>query len=92
MNAAEFTLQLSERLKISKTKVGNLVDETVSLITEQLVESNVISVQNFGTFELKKREERVSVNPATGIRMLIPPKLVVGYKPSPSLKDKIKEN
>ena len=35
--------------------------------------------------------ERVITNPATGQRMLVPPKLVLGFKPISSLKDKIKK-
>ena len=40
--------------------------------------------------EVKKKNERVSVNPTTGIRMLVPPKLVLTYKPSSLLKEKLK--
>ena len=43
----------------------------------------------FGNFEVKKRLERVIVNPTTGQRMLVPPKLVVAFKPSQILKAKI---
>ena len=39
--------------------------------------------------EVKKREERISVHPATQVRTLIPPKLVVNFKQSNTLKDKI---
>ena len=44
----------------------------------------------FGTFEVKKKLERISINPATQQRMLIPPKLVLTYKPSVTLKEKFK--
>ena len=38
----------------------------------------------------KKKAERISVNPTTKQRMLVPPKLVLTYKPSTLLKDKFK--
>jgi DNA-binding protein HU-beta/integration host factor subunit alpha len=47
-------------------------------------------VPNFGTFEPKKKLERVIVNPASGQRMLVPPKLVLGFKPNQTWKDKLK--
>ena len=53
-------------------------------------EGNIISIQGFGTFEVKKKAERISVNPTTKQRMLVPPKLVLTYKPSTLLKDKFK--
>ena len=50
-----------------------------------------VQVASFGTFELKKRMERVVVNPSTKERMLVPPKLVLAFKPVKSLKDKFKK-
>jgi len=49
-----------------------------------------VLVPNFGTFEPKKKLERVIVNPASGQRMLVPPKLVLGFKPNQTWKDKLK--
>ena len=39
---------------------------------------------------MKKRMERIVVNPSTGMRMLVPPKLVLGFKPNASIKEKLK--
>ena len=49
-----------------------------------------VAIQGFGTFEVRKKLERISINPATQQRMLIPPKLVLTYKPSAILKEKFK--
>jgi DNA-binding protein HU-beta/integration host factor subunit alpha len=49
-----------------------------------------VLVPNFGVFETKKKMERVMVNPATGQRMLVPPKLVLSFKPNQTWKDKLK--
>ena len=49
-----------------------------------------VSLSGFGTFEVKKRMERVVVNPSTGLRMLVPPKLVLAFKPNASVKGKLK--
>lgn len=35
--------------------------------------------------------ERVIVNPVTKQRMLVPPKLVLGFRPSAGIKDKLKK-
>ena len=59
-------------------------------MTQELEEGNVIAVQGFGSFEVKKKAERISVNPASKQRMLVPPKLVLSYRPSNTLKDKFK--
>jgi DNA-binding protein HU-beta/integration host factor subunit alpha len=49
-----------------------------------------VLVPTFGTFEVKKKMERVMVNPSTGQRMLVPPKLVLNFKPNANWKEQIK--
>ena len=62
----------------------------LSAITQELQEGNMVTIQGFGAFEVKKKLERISINPTTHQRMLIPPKLVLTYKPSNALKEKFK--
>jgi nucleoid DNA-binding protein len=63
----------------------------VAVITAELLKNNPVSIVNFGTLEVKKRNERISVHPNTGKKLLVPPKLVVRYKVSASLNKKLKE-
>ena len=58
-------------------------------MTDELEDENVIAIQNIGSFEVRKKQERVVVNPATQQRMLVPPKLVINFKPSASFKEKM---
>lgn len=90
MNNKEFTSELSRRLGYTVKDTSELISSLLSDMTQQLEEGNVIAVQGFGTFEVKKKAERISVNPTTKQRMLVPPKLVLNYKPSTLLKDKFK--
>ena len=61
-------------------------------MTQELQDGNTIAIQGFGSFEVKKKLERVSVNPVTQQRLLIPPKLVLSFKPGIALKRQIQEN
>lgn len=90
MNNKEFTSELAERLGYTIKDTSELISSLMSDMTQELEEGNVVAVQGFGTFEVKKKAERISINPVTKQRMLIPPKLVVSYRPSNSLKDKFK--
>ena len=82
MNNKEFTSELSRRLGYTLKDTSELVASLLADMTRQGGE--------FGTFEVKKKAERISVNPTTKQRMLVPPKLVLTYKPSTLLKDKFK--
>lgn len=90
MNNKEFTSELSKRLGYTQKDTSELISSLLSCMTEQLEEGNVIAIQGFGTFEVKKKVERISVSPTTKQRMLVPPKLVLTYKPSILLKEKFK--
>ena len=90
MNNKEFIADLSSRTKRSSKDTASLVSATVSAIISELTEENAVVVPSFGTFEVKKKLERVLVNPTTKQRMLIPPKMTVNFKPNTSLKSKIK--
>ena len=67
------------------------VDTFVGVVTERLKENDQINLSGFGVFDVKMRRERISVNPKTGQRMLIPPKIVPSFRPSAKLKDKFKD-
>ena len=86
MNNKEFISELSRRFVYTNKDTTQLV----SIMTQQLQDGNTVAIQGFGTFEVRKKLERISINPATQQRMLIPPKLVLTYKPSAILKEKFK--
>lgn len=91
MNNKEFIQELSKRLSISTTEAQDNVQKLVKVMTNQLEGENAtVTIQNFGVFEVKKKLERVSVNPVTQQRMLIPPKLSLGFRPSPKMKELFK--
>ena len=90
MNNKEFPSELAERLGYTIKDTSELMNSLLSSMTQELEEGNVIAIQGFGSFEVKKKAERISINPASKQRMLVPPKLVLSYRPSNTLKDKFK--
>lgn len=90
MNNKEFVAELAERTGYSPRNTQKLVDNIINAMGDAFQEDNAVVVPGFGTFETKKKMERVIVNPSTGLRMLVPPKLVLGFKPNQMWKDKLK--
>ena len=90
MNNKEFINDLANRTKLGSREAASLVSATVSAIIGELMEENSIAIPGFGTLEVKKKLERVLVNPTTKQKMLIPPKMVVNFKPNTSLKSRVK--
>ena len=79
MNNKEFTSELSRRLGYNTKYTSELITSLLSDITQELQESNAIGIQGFGTFEVKKKAERIVINPVTKLRLLVPPKFLLNY-------------
>ncbi|MBQ8152656.1 MAG: HU family DNA-binding protein [Paludibacteraceae bacterium] len=90
MNNKEFISQLSARSGYDQKDTQKLVNNIITAMSDAFVTDNSVIVPNFGVFETKKKMERVIVNPSTGQRMLVPPKLVLNFKPNQTWKDKLK--
>ena len=91
MNNKEFVTLLAGRTGMKVSEAQKTIDAMVSLMGENFQEGNSVAMANFGTFEVKKKLERIMVNPTTGQRMLVPPKLALTFKPNPTWKDMIKK-
>jgi len=91
MNHAELIAVLAQRLQLPKAEVEEKLDETTAVITAELVKNNIVSIVNFGTLEVKERQERFSIQPNTGKKILVPPKLIVKYRTSITFSKKLKE-
>lgn len=90
MNNKEFINRLATDLNMAPAQVQHNVVQLLKSMATLLADENSLTVQNFGTFEVRKRLERIVINPATRQKMLVPPKMVLGFKPSATLKNKIK--
>ena len=90
MNNKDFINSLSQRVGHSIEDTQRMVDIVIEAMGDHFQEDDSVMVPNFGTFEVKKKMERIMVNPATGQRMLVPPKLVLNFKPNTAWKDRIK--
>lgn len=80
---------LSDQTGLEREDVQEMLNEFYTELSQRCTEMDTLVVPGFGQFEPKKRKERISVHPSTGRRLLVPPKLVVNFKPSSVLKGKV---
>ena len=90
MTNKEFIEELSCRVDKSGKETASLVASLTECMSQALQDDQTVSLQGFGAFEVKKKMERISVNPVTRQRFLVPPKLTLSFKPSVALKEKFK--
>ena len=91
MNNKEFISEMALRSGYTQADVQKLVNTLIEGMGNSFEAGENVSLSGFGTFEVKKRLERVITNPSTGQKMLIPPKLVLNFKPVSSAKERLKK-
>ena len=89
MNNKEYIAELAQQSGYTQTDTQKMVAAVIEQMGNSFEEGNSVLIPNFGTFEVKKRLERIIVNPGTQHRMLVPPKLVLNFRPKESVKDKL---
>ena len=90
MNNKDFILELAQRTGYSAEDTQTMVNKVVETMGDSFQNDDAVLIPTFGTFEVKKKLERVMINPSTGQRMLVPPKLVLTFKPNVNWKERIK--
>ena len=90
MTNKDFISELAEQTGYTPEETQKMVNTVVEAMGDHFQEDGAVLVPNFGTFEVKKKLERIMVNPSTGQRMLVPPKLVLYFKPNVNWKDRLK--
>ena len=72
---------------VTEAAVNEVLNTTVSVITETVAKGDKIQIAGLGTFEVAERAAREGRNPATGETMNIPAKKVPKFKAAKAFKD-----
>lgn len=82
---------LAARTGRSQEEVARLLAAFAGCLSETIKEGDSVAIPSVGLFEPKKKLERVALHPATGRKILVPPKLSIVFKPSALLKQKLRD-
>lgn len=91
MNNKEFIAALSRKTGATKENTQRMVNAVIAAMSDTFDNGENVMISNFGTFEPKKRMERIFINPTSGQRMLVPPKVVLNFKPAQQVKEDIRK-
>lgn len=88
MNSNEFVSLLSDRTGREEKETKRMISYVSDIITEGLQDGKTVTLRGLGVFEVRKKLEKIIVNPSTGKRTLFPPRLIIGFRSSFQLKGK----
>ena len=89
MNKAELISAAAEKAGISKKDTEAVVTAVLDTIAGALAEGEKVQLVGFGSFESKKRAERIGRNPKTKESIKIPASTVPIFKAGKALKDAV---
>ena len=74
---------------LSHTESKALVEQVIKEITDCLEQGETVKLTSFGSFVVRKKNQRLGRNPKTGKEVPIPPRRTMTFKPSPVLKQQV---
>jgi DNA-binding protein HU-beta len=87
MNKKDIVDAVAARTGFDRAEAERAVEAFMSTVISSLAEGRKITVQGFGSFSVRDREERIGRNPRTGQTMTIPAARVVRFVPGKSLRE-----
>lgn len=92
MDNKTFLEILSQRINAGREETSDMVSSLCQVLADTALAGDSITFPGFGSFEPKKRDERIAIHPSTGKKMLIPPKITLSFRPSTLLKQKVRNH
>ena len=91
MTKKEIVKKISEDIGMTQLKTKDIVQRTLDAIIATLVSEGRIELRNFGVFEVKRRAPRKARNPRTGVKVYVPSKNVVTFKPGKEMEELVRK-
>ena len=89
MNKSHLVAHVARELQTSKLQASRLVETVLEGVKKGLQTDGCVTITGFGTFEVKKRKERIGRNPHTGDPIVIRAGNRVGFRVGKALKESV---
>ena len=89
MTKTELISAVAEKTGFTKKNAESAVNEIIASITEALVKRDKVSLEGFGTFEVRDRKEKQVINPQTKKKMIAPASKAPAFKAGQALKNAV---
>ena len=87
LTRSELSEAVVREVGLSRYESLQMVDDVLEYITHALISEESVKISSFGTFTVRKKNERVGRNPKTGIESPITARRVVTFRPSQRMKE-----
>ncbi len=89
LTKADILQAIGDNLGFNKKNSVKTVENLIEIMKETLAFGEDVLISGFGKFCIKEKHERRGRNPATGESLMLPPRKVITFKCSGTLREKI---
>jgi len=89
MTFNEIVKNVSAKLELPQVEVKRLMKGSYEILTEILDQNTSITIPDLGSFTARLKKERKSFNPRIGKFLMLPPKRIIRFRPSGSIKNEL---
>ncbi len=91
LTRADLSTSVYREIGLSLSESTSIVDAVIDEIAAALTEGETVKLSSFGTFNLRRKKQRVGRNPKTGVEVPITPRTVLSFNASNILKQEVNE-
>ena len=89
MNKEELISQIAKKTNMSKSAILGMTNAMIETIEKSISKGDHVKLVGFGTWEKRRRKERMGRNPQNGKPLRIPARNTVSWRPGADLIDLI---
>ena len=90
MNKGGLVAEVAKRTGVSKAEVARVVDASIDVIRETVVDGERVTLADFGTFERKRRNRRIARNPRKPeTPIVVPARDLPAFTPGKGFKEEM---
>lgn len=91
LTRAQLAEEVQTKAGVTLAESAAMVDSIFDEVSKSLELDEIIKISSFGTFQVRKKGQRVGRNPKTKVEVAIKPRKVVSFKASNLLKDGVND-
>jgi len=92
LTRADLSNSVHKQIGLSFLECSSLVDAVIEEVSASLEKGETVKISSFGTFDLRRKKQRMGRNPKTGVEVPITPRNVLSFNASNLLKARVNKN
>lgn len=89
LTRADLSNMVYKQIGLSLQECNALVDAVIDEVCSSLEQGESVKLSSFGTFNLRRKKQRMGRNPKTGVEVPITSRTVLSFNASNLLKNKV---